>query len=406
MARGKRGKGKGGGGKNKGQRPRVRSDAQGQEARVSPGAHQDKLNLWDLITRYCNLAAAVPTFTIRRSAEGQPYKACLMIEPQWGLYDYFSTNAETVGPDSPFQTNRTAGVTENGKFSKVRHLQYGWNIEELTLERKYQGITARAVEAVSYNPSARTPAERMISAISGLKDQSYGAQAGATAPLAAASLVPVKPGVVPTGLAAQDEVLRIEVKGVTNIDDLQNIANGLFEEIMRGETTGTVRTRSLASFGGNNEDPDLLRMRPRDPLRLSMNHRPMPAHVDGFENGKSGTPIPDTDAALLATQLSRRFGGDTNLANAIAYSATNQVAELQNVFRVNSVSFDWDVNSGIGLTVDFHNYVMARNSVIAPAVAPAPAPAAKATAAAKPAGRPRRGQSRATTGRGRGRGRR
>ncbi len=388
--------------KKKDKKPRGRSTAEGTQARISPGAHQDKLNLWDLITRYCNLAAAVPTFTVKRE-NGGPYKACLYIQPQWGLYDYFSTNSE--GPGSPFKPPRNTGVGASaGDPDNVRHLQYGWNIEELNLERKYQGITARAVEAVSYNPSASSAEDRMISAISGLPSQSYAAQAGVSPPIAEASRVPVSPGVVPSGLTSQDEVLRIEVRGVTSIDDLQKIADGLFEEIMRGETTGTVRTRSLASFGGNNEDPDLLRIRPRDPLRLSMNNRPMPAHVAGFENGTSGTPAPQTDAAALAAQLAESFGNDTNLANAIAYSATNQVAELQNLFRVNSVSFDWDVNAGIGLTIDFHNYVVARNSrlpgatsgatsgaaVAAPAAAPAAPSATTATAVKRAAPKPQR----------------
>jgi len=54
---------------------------------------------------------------------------------------------------------------------------------------------------------------------------------------------------------------------------------------------------------------------------------------------------------------------DDNLARAVAYSSRNAIMELHNTFRVNAVKFDWDINSGIAVAFDFHNYVMPRNSV-------------------------------------------
>jgi len=343
--------------RNKNQKARVRSSADGQQARVSVGGNQNKLNVWDLITRYCNLVAAVPTFKIKQTAAGQPFKSCLMIIPQWGLYDYFSTSAEVQAKaPNPFRESRNI-VGGTGE-TRIRRLHYGHNIEELTLERKYQGITARAVEAVSYDSSSKKRGERLISAVSTLR-KSYAEQAGTSPPIAEGSRVPVRAGVSPSGLSSQDEVLRIEVKGVTNVDDLERIANGLYDEIMRGETGGSVRTRSLASFGGTNEDPDLLRIRPRDPLLLSMNLGPMPAQTRDPTRAAQGDRDP--------TELVRAFtdqGMAPDLANAVAYTSTNQVAELQNAFRVNSVTFDWDVKSGISLSIDFHNYIVPRNSIL------------------------------------------
>lgn len=373
-----------------GKKPRVRQSSTGIP-RVSAGANQSKLNVWDLITRYCNLVSAVPTFKIKE-ANGI-YKSVLLIVPQWGLYDYYSTSAEgKPGPDGPFNKQRKGPL---GQPFKVRRLMYGRNVEELTLERKYQGITARAVEVVSYNPSSKVKGGgRLLSAISGLK-QTYANKQGVTQALAASDRLPVRAGEVPSGLAAQDEVLRVEVKGVTDIKQLQTMADGLFDEIMRGETGGSVRTRSLASFGGNNEDPDLLRIRPRDPLELSIDIR----GGSGATNGDQNTILAQAKQSIKALEedLFTRLN-DRNLARAIAFSSRNAVAQLQNAFRVNSVSFDWDVKSGISLSIDFHNYIVARNSVLEPNTAPADPPSGgRATAIAAPRRRRARGATRGTT---------
>lgn len=342
--------------------PRVRSSADGTEPRVSLGADQDKLSVWDLITRYCNLVSAVPYFNVEETEVANDTKttrSVLRIQPQWGLYDYYSNDKgqfNARGPGSPFTPSRSF----NNREFRVRKLMYGRNIEELTYERKYQGITARAVEVVSYDTSSdKRGGDRMISAISQLTP-SYAQKLGLTPPLASQN-ARISPGEVPTGLSKQDEVLRVYVKGVKDIKQLQSMADGLFEEIMRGETSGSVRTRSLASFGGGNEDPDLLRIRPRDPLELSVDIRP----------GNAALPASDAELirqtrqsiAALQEDIYRRTG-DYNLSRAIAYSSRNAVAQLQNAFRVNSVSFDWDVNSGISISLDFHNYIMARNAVM------------------------------------------
>lgn len=365
---------------NTGKKPRSRISVQNGLPRISAGAHQDKLNVWDLITRYCNVVAAVPYFTIEHDAASNSYKSVLIIRPQWGLYDYYSANPnldsfpQSSAP-SPFKNGKVRNV--DGNYFKVRKLSYGRNIEELTLERKYQGITARAVEVVSYNSSstAKGP-DRLLSAISGLK-KSYLEKAGVASQIAPLDSSPVA-GEVPSGLSKQDEVLRVEVRGITDIKQLQTLADGLYEEIMRGETGGSVRTRTLASFGGNNEDPDLLRIRPRDPLELSVDIRTGGSLPTGTTNTVIGQAAKEVSA--LEKEIFERTK-DRNLARAVAYSSRNAVAQLQNAFRVNSVSFDWDVNSGISISIDFHNYIVARDSVLDTSLpAPAGAPKDRATA--------------------------
>lgn len=354
--------------------PLVRQKADSKKPRKSVGADQDKLNFWDLITRYCNFVGAVPYYTVAPNAARTPdagYKATLMIVPQWGLYNYLPS--ATKKAPSPFHNSRAPD-------QKVRRLMYGRNIEELTLERKFQGITARAVELVCYNPSSdSTGPARLLTAISNSKKPTYAERQGVSSPLSKDAAAAGRSGVSPNGEASKDDVLRIVVNGIGSQAQLQTLADGLYEEIMRGETGGSVTTKALSSFGGNNEDPDLLYIRPRDPLTLAVDIRPMAERAPNVD-----TPYTEANRkppAQLATEIEAR-GLDANLARAVAYSSRNAVAELQSTFRVNAVKFDWDINSGISVGLDFHNYIVARNSI----QATPPTEGAPARKAAKAAG--------------------
>jgi len=367
--------------------PRVRKSADGKKPRKSAGADQDKLNFWDLITRYCNIVGAVPYYTVKPKApvtSDSGYKATLMIVPQYGLYNYLP--GATRQAPSPFKNGRSSAT------GPVRQLMYGRNIEELTLERKYQGITARAVELVCYDTSSEERGgARLLTAISNAK-QSYAQKQGA-APLSTNTAAASRSGVSPNGKATNDDILRIVVNGISSQDELQTLADGLYEEIMRGELGGSVTTKALASFGGNNEDPDLLSIRPRDPIHLGVDIRPLAARAPNVD-----TPLTAqnrTPAAQLAREIQAR-GVDENLARAVAYTSRNAVVELNNTFRVNAVRFDWDITSGISVALDFHNYVMARNSVqpSPPAQVASGIAAPEATAAGGNAGRQARGRGR------------
>lgn len=337
--------------------PRVRVSAKAEEDKAKPrksiGADQDKLSFWDLVTRYCNLVAAVPYFTMRPKDTTNPqlgYKSTIVIAPQWGLYDYLNQGRAP----SPFKPERQ-GV------GKIRKLMYGRNIEELSLERKFQGITARAVEVVSYNPSSKAKGEsRLLSTTSTLTKTYAERQAGTTPALARDPEGANRSSVSPSGLSAKDTVLRISVKGISDPEQLQILADGLYEEIMRGETGGSVRTRSLASFGGGNEDPDLIHIRPRDAIVLAVDARPL-----GTRAPNVNSPLVQEarlDTAALEEEIFKRTG-DRTLAAAIVAAGRSGAFRPQNTFRVNAVKFDWDIGSGISISLDFHNYIMARNAI-------------------------------------------
>lgn len=347
--------------------PRVREQAEGKKPRRSAGADQVKLNFWDLITRYCGLVGAVPYCTVAPNATrtaDQGYKTTLMIVPQWGLYDYLSAGKAS----SPFRGGRRSSP------DKVRRLMFGRNIEELTWERKFQGITARAVKVICYNPSSKERGAAKVLTATSESGQSFAARQGMAPPVAVDKAAASRSGVAPNGEASEDDVLQIYVKGVTDQAQLQTLANGLYEEIMRGELGGSVKTRALASFGGNNQDPDLLYIRPRDPLTISVDIRPNTAQVPNVSTPAALIDQARSSIARLEQQITQRTG-DAVLAKAVAYSSRSAVAELQNTFRVNAVRFDWDIASGVSVSLDFHNYVMARNAIMntPPAAAAPPA---------------------------------
>lgn len=336
-----------------GRSPRSRRSAQGgTRSRRSTGADPDKMSFWDLVTRYCFLVGAIPVCRVVTS--GTSSVVTLMILPQWGLFDYFSTPDAQGRAPPVFDKNHLRPSVGN-----VRRLMYGRNVEEMSFERKYQGITARAVEVVSYNPSSNARGqERMISVTSKLP-KSYAQRQGVSPSPVSNPAGSARSTVSPSGLTSYDAVMRITVKGVTDKDQLQNLADGLYEEIMRGETGGNIRTKSLASFGGTNEDPDLLYIRPSDPIQIAVDIRELAARQPNVETplNVSSRPYQEVLNSVLAAT------GNISLARAVALSSNSAAFQKQNYFRVNAVRFDWDSRSGISIALDFHNYIMARNAI-------------------------------------------
>lgn len=166
--------------------------------------------------------------------------------------------------------------------------------------------------------------------------------------------------VAPSGSDGLKDVTRVSYPGITNQKRLQQIAQELYEEIGRQELGGNVKTKSLASFGAGNEDPDLLRLRPGDAMQLMIDAGPLRTYAPTVSPLNANTRM---DSGELVQKLTAQFGGDSNLARAIVATTRNAVTELQNTYRVANVVFDWDVKSGVSVAFDFHNYVIARDAV-------------------------------------------
>ena len=127
----------------------------------------------------------------------------------------------------------------------------------------------------------------------------------------------------------------------------------------------------MASFGGDNTDPDLLRLAPGDGIEMMVDTRAV----------HSGAPLVSTftdhNRTPFAAQVAEidKLIGDENLSRVIVATSRGALAELQRFFRVQNVKYDWD-DTGIKLAFDFQNYVVPRNQV-------EDAPAAKGAAQRK-----------------------
>ena len=362
--------------------PRVRQTAKGKKPRVSAGANQDKMNFWDLITRYCYLVGAIPTVTMKfnQGAPDQGYMATIYIQPSTTALDiqrlFRENKIEAGNVLIPFADRNPRNV-DNNQFV-IRRMIFGRNIEDMQVERKFTGKIPKPVQVISYNPSSKQkgPA-RLLTATS--NNQSFfpelhagmtstqRAQALGNTPLVKDAKASGRTGVSPRGNVGKEDVLRIPIPGIIDQSRLQEIANALFTEISKGEMGGSVKTRSLASFGAGNEDPDLLLLRPGDGITLSVEARALDDRAPAVH------PLVDQkrlSAHALMQDMVNRLGVDPNLARVIVATMRNLVLELQDTYRVNTVKFDWDVSKGVSIAFDYHNYLETRNNITATPPAP------------------------------------
>lgn len=359
---------------------RVNKGADGKKTTgVMIDSKPEVLNYWDVIVKYCQLVGAVPYF------QGP----VLWIKPARNLYDQQSAGTSKGRYPTPFKGGQPRQI--DSQPVSVRRLMFGRNVDEYNVERKMGGRTPGQIEVTSLDTSSKERGQQKLliarwpvdeaaqpqprAALTPNQKRNQTLKTQALAKDLPASLVS---GISPTDSAGKKDVVRISVPGISNLDRLRQIAQDLYEEIGRGELGGSIRTRSLASFGGDNEDPDLLRLRPGDAIQIQVDARNL-----RFSAGKvAGAPLSDfagmTDAALV-NYLTAKMG-DANLARVIVAAGRNAIADMQNTYRVSNVTFDWSADRGVEIGFDFHNFVILRDAVTETPVVQNPTTAVSATA--------------------------
>jgi len=326
----------------KGDLTRVRQAAKGGGQKSQPAGDTGKLSYWDLITRYCFLVGALPYL------EGYT----LYLRPVRSVFDTALRAGIDPNYPAPFSGGAAREVkTSSGSTEKlsIRRLVYGREVEQVSFERKFTGKKASVVECVSINTDVPKKGRRS----DGTPKQLITAQWPPKSKPKARTT-----DVAPSGEASGTEVLRIPVAGVTSTARLQDIARAIYEEVGRGEMGGSCSTKSLASFSGDNTDPDLLRLRPGDPVELAVDARalssrsPLVAELVDHERRSFEEEV---------SAIAKRLNGDTTLARVIVSTARGAVKELQRPFRVGNVKIDWSASNGVGISFDFQNYVEARS---------------------------------------------
>ena len=338
--------------------PRHRRGARGNAAHTraahQPAAGQgngQELTYWDAITRMCFLVGAIPYFEA----------AVLRIRPARSV---FAQMRAGVDPNTatPFAGGRARDAGD-GRPLSIRRVALGREIRSLKTTRKLGGHSKpKAIRAVSTDLDAAAGAAPVISAQWPERAQHSAAQTPGSAPghrtasgRAQNAQAARTTRVAPSGRQAQEEVVNVAVPGVRSVERLREIARALFEEMGRQEFEGTLRTKALASFGGDNRDPDMLRLRPGDALELVTDARAL----------SSRPPLVSTVADIarrpaeeLERELTARLGSPA-LARAIVRTARGEIVPVQDFFRVRSAKYDWS-DQGIEITVEFHNYFVHR----------------------------------------------
>jgi hypothetical protein len=318
---------------------RVNLDAAGQKRVSSAHGNANSQSFWDVITYNCFLVGAIPYF------EG----STLWIRPARNLYYWKSQEQHPTG-NSPFKGGNARQLTPPDVATATtlpfRRLVFGRNIEHYKIERSLSGYKVPTIEC------------RCVDTTCGV---------GRGLPMMLRAQHPPLKGndearttnVGPSGESPQTEVMVIPVSGVKTQDQLQHIAEDLYEEIGRQELGGSVTTKSLASFGGDNQDPDLLKLRPGDPIEFQSDASGLevyPPPIDELLNMDAQS----VEGAIKS--LGDRLG-DSALARQIVEINRNQNANLQQTFRVKDVKFGWDANSGVSIEFDFQNYVEVRAGI-------------------------------------------
>jgi len=329
----------------------VNCSPSGDGASHSTASGSGGTSFWSLITTYCELVAAVPYFV------GEE----LRVRPAAAIWSHLKKDGFDPGTPTPFKDGKPRTIqTEGGQRQEaIRLFVYGRNAERVTATRKFAGYKTRAVQVYSYDTSStKRGKDKLITATfpeEGSKHAKKGAGSGKkNANLAAVTDVDMSGKV-------SSQTLKISRPGIKDKKQLLAIAKAIYEELGRHDISGTVETKNLASFGGDNDDPDLMHLRPGDPVRIvtDLRDRNAPAVPAStfLETQRSIFKSFEEAVAAITKTL-----GDENLARAIVASTQQFSAGVADYYIVQNVKYDFN-EKGVRIACEFANYIEVRQDV-------------------------------------------
>jgi len=310
---------------------RVRLGASGTESKGTPKTGEE-VSFWDLITNYCFLCGVLP---------------------------YFSGNKLVLRRARSYWS----------QLGTVRGMIYGRDVLSLEITRKFQGPKGRAVMVTSIDTDSTQRGNGRLKEVvwgptvldAGNPDNRGKTKTGKTVQTREAALPPgqtTRPQagqISPSGLVGYTDVVRIPVSGIKSEAQLLEVAKAVYEEIGRGEMSGSFETCNLSTYGRPDIEADLLRLRPGDAVRIQVDER--------LSTGQAPAVSPlQKDATTAAAERIREMtsrGIPARMAAAIVQSAERGVPALAPIFRAKHVKFDYSVTTGVKITCDVENYVEA-----------------------------------------------
>jgi hypothetical protein len=325
------------------------------------------VSVWDIITRAAELAGTIPVYDpsiVAREPDGtvSPLGAnnILLIPPQ----NIKETPQDGItipgGPVDGFERSLTLGGTSTIR-TQVRFLVWGSNLREMKIARKYGREKAPRVRCICHNPDA--PAgKRVLTSV--FPTTLRGTSVSAVGSGSAKGHAPV-----------EEEVVRV-IREIRRQDELDRIAEALYHAIGRREVTCLIETNELASYVDptrpetQNENPDLLTLRPGTPCRVVVARRVQdPASPDFVVNGLSELMDRRANPAFLRQALSSNPavagspGARALIEKQLAkLEAAFQSSRLTDWFYTRNLTVRWNPNDGWSASIELSNYVEARNS--------------------------------------------
>lgn len=154
----------------------------------------------------------------------------------------------------------------------------------------------------------------------------------------------------PNGQEQQQKIVVVPVHGPSDIQTLTRLAQELWEVVKRQEFTGHINTTDIYSYGGDNDDPDLLYMRAGEPIEY------IPDSVSKMMDYASVTKTISEERLLRWLEHHDRDdsdNGDTYRRMAVEMLRR---AKRQRFYRVKNISHKFTAASGYNCKIEFHNW--------------------------------------------------
>jgi hypothetical protein len=286
----------------------------------SGGAVQ-KLSVWDYLTDLCGMLGFVVY------VDGT---TIIIQEPQT-LYGAQGVGGTSRGrTDDPFVEG--GGRSVDGEAFQRRRMIWGRNVKTKTVRRNFNKNAPTNVEVRAYSQRRK---KQLVARFPDPKSQRD---------LLAVHALP--------GGAADQRWTVWRVRWVEDVATLARIARQIYQS-GRNEFSVEVVTHNLASFGGDNLDPDVLDMRAGDPFDLL-------TAQDADQSSYT-----ETEQQLIAQTTDYMTGLAYDPGFAAAYAKVYQATVgFQNTFRLKALGIDWDADAGdepaVTLSIHGVNYVEVR----------------------------------------------
>ncbi len=250
------------------------------------------------------------------------------------VFEIGKKGAVDDGTEPSFASKGRAHPSDSGETLRQPTMVLGYNLASLSFKRRLDRVKVPSVELVCLE--GKEPLRYRYPEGGGRASQ-----------------------VSPNGLWASEEVRVVPMSGATSVDELKAIAPQIFEAIGRGEMGMDFATQDLASFGGDNDDPDLLDLRAGSPVEVLFAQE-AEGEPDGAAVGLRQRLLAMSESEL-ATYLERDRGLSNEAARALAHSLASPQARdlLCRRWYVNEVEHSME-EEGYSCSVHGINYVQAR----------------------------------------------